>query len=361
MQYKWQVLEIEGKIKGLMSPGVVPEEEIGQFQVYTKSPNLLKKGQGTLFIYVHGVHVKYGSDDFIGNSPTSWVEESLFPDVTENIRKNYLLPIGHVARRLNFDHFISYVFPKNLTARGFRVSMQGLMGYLSANEFTSVIVSFSNGAALIGEWLLDSVALSDTQILGEVAKKVSLIICAGGPCQPDDYESKAGFMGKLGVSPVLKPFDPLIGLHPFVKRAGGIADLRSRGKYLFGFDNLGKAKSISEEKWKCAQEVFTAVQARFSIVFLADYGQRLVLSKGPKNWYSIFAPKLDGFVKGFIAKDVNKHWFDFPSADHSEIKQLWTMIALLGMSLRFRELLGFSPVANEIADVWPSRRFEVMS
>lgn len=360
MQYKWQVPEIEKDILTRIRSGDVPSNEIGLFQVYTKSANLLKKGEGTLFIYIQGVDVKYGSEDFVGNSPTSWVEESLFPDVNENVRKNYLLPIGHVAKRLNFDHFVSYVFPTELTARGFDVSMKALLSYLGDHKFTSIIISFSNGAALTGEWLLDMVSNSDTETMTKVKKLMSLVVCAGGPCQKDDFERNIGFAGKVGISSFLVPLHPIAKMHPFVKRAGGVEDLRSRVRYLFSLDNLGKARKISGEKWATARDILGVKTSPFKLIFLADYGQRVVLSKGPISWYSIFSSGLRDLVEGLIAKDVNKHWFEIPSANHLEIKQLWSLIALIGTSLKLRQALGFSPIANEIANVWPTRRFEVM-
>ncbi len=168
--------------------------------------------------------------------------------------------------------------------------------------------------------------------------------------------AKALLAAKMSSNSLIHIFSPFGDLHPIIKRAGGSSSLLSRVKYLLQLNNLKKSQEISPENWTDSQKIVK--NSQLQLTFLTDRAQRVVLPSGPINWFHIFAPHFPQNTKGFMAINIQNDWLKLPNAEHSEIKQLWSLIALVGQSLELRKVLKFSPMANEIADSWTKTRFK---
>ena len=343
------------------APGIKPDE-VGTFEVATNYPDQLKKGIGTVLIFFQGIQIKHGREDSIGNSPMSWLEETLFASSEELPEKAAKLPIEHTACKLGFNHFITFSFPDNLTAEGFSVSMKNLLNYLDRNNFTAVIVSFSNGATLVAEWLLNLLLQQSFEVLSLFVKNVLQTVCAGCLFEPKDLELKAYLTGKYFAKPLSRPLSniPFVEKQFFIRRAGGPADLINRVRYLYSLKNFDHNRNIEKTSWTKAREILK-IFPEFQLIFLADQGQRIVLPSGSIKWYQLLHRHFPKNVQGYIAKNVKTGWINYPSAVHHEIKHLWTLISILGTSIKLRNELNYNPMALQIADEWPKRRFTLMN
>ena len=272
--------------------------------------------------------------------------------------KTAKLPIEHLAKKIGFDHFITFNFPEELTANGFAISMNNLLSYLEQNNFVTVLSAFSTGATLMAEWLLSAINNKDFKNLSIFSEKITRVIMAGGLFEPKDLERKAYLAGKYLIKfpeRIIKRL-PLINRNPFIKRAGGAKEMFYRVKYLFSIRNKEIIEKMSEQEWINAGEIFKKNQD-FQLIFLADTGQRIVLPSGAGKWYQVMYKNLGSQVKGLVAKNVEKGWIDYPVSKHEEVKNLWTLLSLIGTSPNLRKDLNFSLMSTQIADEWPKYRF----
>ncbi len=361
-KYKYQIKSEQKFINIQKSSEDIPEAEVGSFNVFTNDKEPLRKGEGTLLIFFQGIGVKYGHEDLVGNSPMSWLEESLFSTSEELPSRIERLPIEHTAAKLGFDHFITFNFPNNLTARGFSISMDNLLNYLNVRNFTVVITSFSNGATLLSEWFLNQILSESYEKIRLLAKNVEQVICAGGLFEPKDLEPKAYYAGRYFAKPFSRPLSSLFfaNRHFFIKRAGGPENLINRINYLYSLKNKENASNVLKSNWGKVAEILK-VFLEFQLIFLADTGQRIVLPSGAIKWYQLLRPHFPSNIQGYIAKDVKTTWVKYPAAVHNEIKHLWTLISLIGTSIKLRRVLNYNQMALQIADEWPKRRFTLMS
>jgi hypothetical protein len=239
--------------------------------------------------------------------------------------------------------------------------MKNLIKYLYSHNFTSAYVSFSTGASITGEWILNELNSNSTTSLEALISKIELLVCGGGPCDEIDLEPMGRRAGQVIMSKLFLPLaqSGIGSKHPFIERAGGNKALLSRLNYLLTLANTQRAQGISHTTWVKLNEVLST-SPNFRIEFLADTGQRVILPTGPLRWYRIFKPQLTDKVYGFIARNIKDANVQMPVAEHWEIKQLWSLIALLGISNKLKRELKFNEMALEVAYTWPKRRFVSM-
>lgn len=353
LYFTWESPKYEHIIHSYVPASQLKDDEM--FDVFTNRPDLLQKGLGTLFIYFQGIDFKHGSQDTFGNSSLSWTEELFSSEKKLTQDREIMVSIQHPAKKIGFDHFIGYIYPKKLTSSTFYTDMKALLKFLDQNHYSTVIVSFSNGATLLLDLLLDLIKTNDFDTLESLAKNTRQIICGGAVCETVDLEPFLYRWGKVIINHAIEPLVrlPIYNLSTFIVKSGGISEIISRVKYLFTLDNLTKSKYIDKKSWVKVNQIFNIHQTQ--VTLLADEAQRVVLPTGIIKWYSILKPNMD-CVTGYLAKNIKLRWILTPETRHWEIKNLWTLLSLIGRSTVMRKILNFDPISNYIADNWIEKR-----